>query len=232
MQISDILKRCDHTLLTVDAKWEDVAKLCDEAVAYDTASVCIAPCYVKKAYMYLDGKKPVCTVVGFPNGYSTIKTKAFETRDAIEDGASEIDMVINIGALKAGDKEYLLREIGEVRAACRDALLKVIIETCLLTDDEIAAMCKIVTDVGADYIKTSTGFSSGGATEKDVRLMKSLVGKGVKVKAAGGIRTLEAAEKIIEAGADRIGASRLVKLAQQRLNQTKPQDNNDNGGTK
>ena len=218
MQISDILKRCDHTLLTVDAKWEDVAKLCDEAVAYDTASVCIAPCYVKKAYMYLDGKKPVCTVVGFPNGYSTIKTKAFETRDAIEDGASEIDMV--------------LREIGEVRAACRDALLKVIIETCLLTDDEIAAMCKIVTDAGADYIKTSTGFSSGGATEKDVRLMKSLVGKGVKVKAAGGIRTLEAAEKLIEAGADRIGASRLVKLAQQRLNQTKPQDNNDNGGTK
>ena len=190
MQISDILKRCDHTLLAVDAKWEDVAKLCDEAVAYDTASVCIAPCYVKKAYMYLDGKKPVCTVVGFPNGYSTIKTKAFETRDAIEDGASEIDMVINIGALKAGDKEYLLREIGEVRAACRDALLKVIIETCLLTDDEI------------------------------------------KVKAAGGIRTLEAAEKLIEAGADRIGASRLVKLAQQRLNQTKPQDNNDNGGTK
>ena len=215
MQISDILKRCDHTLLTVDAKWEDVAKLCDEAVAYDTASVCIAPCYVKKAYMYLDGKKPVCTVVGFPNGYSTTAVKAFEAADAVKNGADEIDMVINVGWVKDGRYDQVLAEINEVKKACGGKILKVIIETCLLTEEEKIRMCEVVSASGADFIKTSTGFSTGGATFADVALMKEHMAPGKKIKAAGGIGSLADAEKFLELGADRLGTSRVVKAAKE-----------------
>lgn len=208
----EILKHVDHTLLAQDAAWEDIRQILDDAVAYGTASACIPAAYVRRAADYVDGRLPICTVIGFPNGYSTPQTKVYETRDAVANGASEIDMVIHVGALK--DKRYdeIEEEIRRVHEACQGRILKVIIETCLLAKEEKIAMCGIVTRAGAEYIKTSTGFSSGGATFADVELLKRHVGEGVKVKAAGGIRSFEDAERFLELGADRLGTSRLVKL--------------------
>ena len=208
----EILKYVDHTLLAQDATWEDIRQILDDAVAYGTASACIPAAYVRRAADYVDGRLPICTVIGFPNGYSTAQTKAYEARDAVANGASEIDMVIHVGALK--DKRYdeIEEEIRRVHEACQGRILKVIIETCLLTEEEKIAMCDIVTRAGAEYIKTSTGFSSGGATFADVELLRKHVGEGVKVKAAGGIRSFEDAERFLELGADRLGTSRLVKL--------------------
>lgn len=208
----EILKYVDHTLLAQDATWEDIRQILDDAVAYGTASACIPAAYVRRAADYVDGRLPICTVIGFPNGYSTAQAKAYEARDAVANGASEIDMVIHVGALK--DKRYdeIEEEIRRVHEACQGRILKVIIETCLLTEEEKIAMCDIVTRAGAEYIKTSTGFSSGGATFADVELLKRHVGEGVKVKAAGGIRSFEDAERFLELGADRLGTSRLVKL--------------------
>lgn len=212
MDRMEILKHVDHTLLAQDATWEDIRQILDDAVAYGTASACIPAAYVRRAADYVDGRLPICTVIGFPNGYSTPQTKVYETRDAVANGASEIDMVIHVGALK--DKRYdeIEEEIRRVHEACQGRALKVIIETCLLAEEEKIAMCGIVTRAGAEYIKTSTGFSSGGATFADVELLKRHVGEGVKVKAAGGIRSFEDAERFLELGADRLGTSRLVKL--------------------
>lgn len=212
MDRMEILKHVDHTLLAQDATWEDIRQILDDAVAYGTASACIPAAYVRRAADYVDGRLPICTVIGFPNGYSTPQTKVYETRDAVANGASEIDMVIHVGALK--DKRYdeIEEEIRRVHEACQGRILKVIIETCLLAKEEKIAMCGIVTRAGAEYIKTSTGFSSGGATFADVELLKRHVGEGVKVKAAGGIRSFEDAERFLELGADRLGTSRLVKL--------------------
>ena len=212
MDRMEILKHVDHTLLAQDAAWEDIRQILDDAVAYGTASACIPAAYVRRAADYVDGRLPICTVIGFPNGYSTPQTKVYETRDAVANGASEIDMVIHVGALK--DKRYdeIEEEIRRVHEACQGRALKVIIETCLLAEEEKIAMCGIVTRAGAEYIKTSTGFSSGGATFADVELLKRHVGEGVKVKAAGGIRSFEDAERFLELGADRLGTSRLVKL--------------------
>lgn len=208
----EILKHVDHTLLAQDAAWEDIRQILDDAAAYGTASACIPAAYVRRAADYVDGRLPICTVIGFPNGYSTPQTKVYEARDAVANGASEIDMVIHVGALK--DKRYdeIEEEIRRVHEACQGRILKVIIETCLLAKEEKIAMCGIVTRAGAEYIKTSTGFSSGGATFADVELLKRHVGEGVKVKAAGGIRSFEDAERFLELGADRLGTSRLVKL--------------------
>ncbi len=211
MDVKDILAKCDHTLLAQTATWDEIKAVCDDGVKYGTASVCIPPCYVKQASEYLAGRLPVCTVIGFPNGYNATEVKCFEAWKAVKDGADEIDMVINIGAVKAGDYDYVLQEIREVKAACEGRLLKVIIETCLLTDEEKIKLCGIVTEAGADYIKTSTGFSRGGATREDVALMKANVGPDVKVKAAGGIADLKDAEDFINLGADRLGTSRVVK---------------------
>ena len=212
MDRMEILKHVDHTLLAQDATWEDIRQILDDAVAYGTASACIPAAYVRRAADYVDGRLPICTVIGFPNGYSTAQTKVYETRDAVANGASEIDMVIHVGALK--DKRYdeIEEEIRRVHEACQGRALKVIIETCLLAEEEKIAMCGIVTRAGAEYIKTSTGFSSGGATFADVELLRKHVGEGVKVKAAGGIRSFEDAERFLELGADRLGTSRLVKL--------------------
>ena len=212
MDRMEILKHVDHTLLAQGAAWEDIRQILDDAVAYGTASACIPAAYVRRAADYVDGRLPICTVIGFPNGYSTPQTKVYETRDAVANGASEIDMVIHVGALK--DKRYdeIEEEIRRVHEACQGMILKVIIETCLLAKEEKIAMCGIVTRAGAEYIKTSTGFSSGGATFADVELLKRHVGEGVKVKAAGGIRSFEDAERFLELGADRLGTSRLVKL--------------------
>lgn len=208
----EILKHVDHTLLAQDAAWEDIRQILDDAAAYGTASACIPAAYVRRAADYVDGRLPICTVIGFPNGYSTPQTKVYEARDAVANGASEIDMVIHVGALK--DKRYdeIEEEIRRVHEACQGRILKVIIETCLLAKEEKIAMCGIVTRAGAEYIKTSTGFSSGGATFADVELLKRHVGEGVKVKAAGGIRSFADAERFLELGADRLGTSRLVKL--------------------
>jgi deoxyribose-phosphate aldolase len=211
MDVKDILAKCDHTLLAQTATWDEIKAVCDDGVKYGTASVCIPPCYVKQASEYLAGRLPVCTVIGFPNGYNATEVKCFEAWKAVKDGADEIDMVINIGAVKAGDYDYVLQEIREVKAACEGRLLKVIIETCLLTDEEKIKLCGIVTEAGADYIKTSTGFSRGGATREDVALMKANVGPDVRVKAAGGIADLKDAEDFISLGADRLGTSRVVK---------------------
>ena len=212
MDRMEILSHVDHTLLAQDAAWEDIRQILDDAVAYRTASACIPAAYVKRAADYVEGRLPICTVIGFPNGYSTAQTKAYEARDAVANGASEIDMVIHVGALK--DKRYdeIEEEIRRVHEACQGRILKVIIEPCLLTEEEKIAMCDIVTRAGAEYIKTSTGFSSGGATFADVELLRKHVGEGVKVKAAGGIRSFEDAERFLELGADRLGTSRLVKL--------------------
>lgn len=212
MNANEILKRVDHTLLTQTASWEEIRQICDDAVKYQTASVCIPPSYVKQASEYMQGKMAVCTVIGFPNGYMTTKTKEFETKDAIANGASEIDMVINIGWLKDGKYELIEEEIRILKKACGDHILKVIIETCLLTEEEKIKMCEIVTKAGADYIKTSTGFSSAGATFDDIRLFAEHVGPNVKIKAAGGIASMDDAEKFLDLGADRLGTSRIVKL--------------------
>ena len=212
MELKDILKTVDHTLLTQDATWEDIKQICDDAIKYQTASICIPAAYVKKAVEYVDGKVDVCTVIGFPNGYSTTEVKVFETKNAIENGAKEIDMVININELKNKNYDYVLNEIKEIKEACGDLILKVIIETALLTEEEKVKMCQIVTESGADYIKTSTGFSTGGATLEDIQLFAKNVGENVKIKAAGGIASLEDAENFIQAGASRLGTSRIVKI--------------------
>lgn len=210
--IQDILSVCDHTLLLQTATWEEIKEICDDAMKYKTASVCIPPCYVKKAHEYMGDKMKVCTVIGFPNGNSTTNTKVFETKDAIKNGAEEIDMVINIGMLKAKNYDYILDEIIKIKEACDGKTLKVIIETCLLTDEEKIKMCELVTESGADYIKTSTGFSDYGATFKDVELFAKYVGSDVKIKAAGGISSIDDAKKFIELGACRLGTSRIVKI--------------------
>lgn len=212
MRISTILSKVDHTLLSQTATWDNIKELCDDALKYHTASVCIPPCYVKQAHDYLAGEIPVCTVIGFPNGYSSDKVKAFEARDSILNGADEIDMVINIGLLKAKEYDKVLNEIKLVKSVCGKKLLKVIIEACLLTEEEKIKMCELVSESGADFIKTSTGFSSGGATFDDVRLMKLHIKPNVKLKAAGGISSLSDAEEFIRLGADRLGTSRIVKI--------------------
>lgn len=212
MEVENILKMVDHTLLLQTSTWEEIKQICDDAMKYGTASVCIPPCYVKQAAEYMGDKMTVCTVIGFPNGNCTTATKVFETKDAIADGAKEIDMVINVGQLKAKNYDYVLNEIKEIKAACGDKILKVIIETCLLTDEEKIKMCEIVTESGADFIKTSTGFSTAGATFDDVELFAKHVGKNVKIKAAGGISSLADAEKFMELGAERLGTSRIVKI--------------------
>ena len=210
--MKEILKHVDHTLLLQGATWEEIKQICDDAMKYETASVCIAPSYVKQAAEYMGDKMAVCTVIGFPNGYMTTKAKEFETKDALENGASEIDMVINIGWLK--DKKYDLieNEIRALKAVCKDKILKVIIETCFLTDEEKIKMCEIVTNAGADYIKTSTGFGGAGATFDDIKLFSQHIGSNVKMKAAGGISSMEDAEKFLELGADRLGTSRIIKI--------------------
>ena len=213
MNKQEILSRVDHTILTPTATWEQVKAVCDEGLEYGTASVCIPPRYVKKAADHLGNRLKVCTVIGFPNGYSTPEVKVFETEDAIRNGADEIDMVINLGLAKAGDWEGVLQEIRAVKQACRGRILKVIVEACQLTQEEKIAMCRVVSMSGADFIKTSTGFSTGGATVEDVKLFKTHIGPDIRIKAAGGIRTFEQAQAMIEAGADRIGASALVALA-------------------
>ena len=208
----NILSKVDHTLLTQTATWDDIKKILDDAVKYETASACIPASYVKQAKEYVGDKLPICTVIGFPNGYSTTAVKVFETKDAIENGADEIDMVINIGLVK--DKKYDLveEEIRKIHEACSGKILKVIIETCLLTEEEKIKMCEAVTNAGAEYIKTSTGFSTSGATFEDVALMKKYVGPNVKIKAAGGISSFADAEKFMELGADRLGTSRIIKI--------------------
>lgn len=212
MDNKEILKHVHHTLLAQGATWDEIRKICDDAIEYGTASVCIPPSYVKQAKEYVGDKMAVCTVIGFPNGYSTTKTKEFETKDALANGADEIDMVINIGWVK--DKKYDLveEEIRTLKAACKDKILKVIIETCLLTEEEKIRMCEAVTKAGADYIKTSTGFSTAGATFEDIKLFSGHIGPDVKMKAAGGISSLADAERFLELGADRLGTSRIVKL--------------------
>ena len=213
MNKTEIFSRVDHTLLAQTATWPEIKVICDDAITYGTASVCIPPSFVKEASAYVQGKIAICTVIGFPNGYNTTAVKAFETQDAINNGADEIDMVINIGDLKAGKTDKLLEEIKTLKQICGDRILKVIIETCLLTDEEKITMCKIVTEAGADYIKTSTGFSKGGATFADIELFSKNIGPGVKMKAAGGISSMEDAEKFVELGAERLGTSRIVKIA-------------------
>ena len=212
MDRKEILKRVDHTLLAQNATWEEIRQILDDGLKYETASACIPAAYVKQAAQYVDGKLPICTVIGFPHGYHTTAVKVFETKDAIANGASEIDMVINIGFVK--DKRYdeVEDEIRQVHDACEGKILKVIIETCLLTDEEKIKMCEIVTNAGAEYIKTSTGFSTAGATFEDVALMKKHVGPNVHIKAAGGISSFADAEEFIRLGADRLGTSRLVKI--------------------
>ena len=212
MEQREILAIVDHTLLLQTATWEEIKAICDDGMKYETASVCIPTCYVKQAKEYMGDKCKVCTVIGFPNGNYTTETKVFETKDALENGADEIDMVINVGMLKAGEYDYVLNEIKAIKEACGDHILKVIIETCLLTDDEKIKMCEIVTASGADFIKTSTGFSTAGATFADVELFAKHVGPNVKIKAAGGISSMEDAEKFMELGATRLGTSRIVKI--------------------
>lgn len=211
MDIKEILSKCDHTLLGQTATWQDIKAICDDGVKYSTASVCIPPCYVKKAKEYVGDSLKICTVIGFPNGYNTTAVKVYETTDAISNGADEIDMVINIGALKEGLYDFVRDEIAQIKKACGSKILKVIVETCLLTEEEIKVTCRLVTEAGADYIKTSTGFSTAGATLKDVEIMVKNVGKGVLVKAAGGIKDLKDAEDFINIGASRLGTSRVVK---------------------
>lgn len=212
MNVNEILKHVDHTLLLQGATWEEIRQICDDGIKYQTASVCIPPCYVKPASEYVQGKVTICTVIGFPNGNMTTKTKEFETKDAIENGADEIDMVINIGWLKDRKYQDVEQEIRILKQACGNKVLKVIIETCLLTEEEKIKMCELVTNAGADYIKTSTGFSTGGATFEDIRLFAEHVGKNVKIKAAGGISSMDDAEKFLALGADRLGTSRIVKI--------------------
>ena len=211
MELKDILSRCDHTLLAQTATWDEIRALCDDGMKYGCASVCIPASYVAQAAEYVAGKLPICTVIGFPNGYSTTKTKCFEASDAVENGADEIDMVINIGWVKDGLYEQVLDEIKAIKEHCGGKLLKVIIETCMLTDAEKIELCRVVSESGADYIKTSTGFGGGGATREDVALFKAHVAPHVKIKAAGGIADLNDARDFIALGADRLGTSRIVK---------------------
>lgn len=212
MSKNTVLKHVDHTLLLQTATWDEIRQICDDAIKYQTASVCIPPCYVKQAYEYMEGRMAVCTVIGFPNGNTTTGTKEFETKEAIANGASEIDMVINIGWLKEKKYDLIEEEIRTLKEACGGRILKVIIETCLLTDEEKVKMCQIVTDAGADYIKTSTGFSNAGATFDDIALFAKHIGPSVKMKAAGGISSMEDAEKFLSLGADRLGTSRIIKI--------------------
>lgn len=213
MDKNEILGKVDHTLLSQTATWEEIKQICDDAVRFGVASVCIPPSYVRAVKEYLDDRMVVCTVIGFPNGYNSTAVKVFETKKAIEDGADEIDMVINIGWLKDKRYDLLTDEIKQIKAVCGNRILKVIIETCLLDEEEKIRMCRIVTEAGADFIKTSTGFSKAGATFEDVALFARHVGKDVKIKAAGGISSFDDAAKFIELGASRLGTSRLVKLA-------------------
>ena len=213
MTYQDVLSKVDHTVLKQTATWADIQKLCDDAVKYQTASICIPPAYVKQAAEYLDGRIPVCTVIGFPNGSNTTESKAFEVRDAVKNGAEELDMVVNIGWVKDGKYEDVLREINCLKEACDGKLLKVIIETCLLTKDEIVSLCDVVSRSDADFIKSSTGFSTAGATFEDVELMVKHMTNGKKVKAAGGISGFEDGKRFIELGAQRLGTSRLVAQA-------------------
>ena len=214
LDVKNILSKCDHTLLGQTATWEQIKKICDDGMKYETASVCIPPSYVQQAKQYVGDKLKICTVIGFPNGYNTTAVKVFETQQAILEGADEIDMVINIGWLKNKWDTQVRDELSAIKAACGEKVLKVIIETCLLTEDEKLRMCKLVTEAGADYIKTSTGFSKAGATLDDVKLMRANVGADVKVKAAGGISGLDDAQAFLDNGADRLGTSRVVKAVQ------------------
>ena len=213
MEIKEILKHCDHTLLTQTATWADIKGICDDGMKYSTASVCIPASFVAQAKSYVGEKLAICTVIGFPNGYATTNSKCYMACDAVTNGADEVDMVANIGWIKEGRWEDITQEIRQIKAHCQGKILKVIIETCLLTDEEKIAMCKCVTDAGADFIKTSTGFSTGGATFADVELFAKHVGPNVQIKAAGGISSLEDAEKFLALGATRLGTSRVVKLA-------------------
>ncbi len=213
MELKEILAKCDHTLLAQTATWDEIRAICDDGIRYQTASVCIPAAYVRQAKEYVGTRLAICTVIGFPNGYSTTAVKCLEAADAVKNGADEIDMVINIGWVKDGKYDSVLSEIRAVKDACQGRLLKVIIETCLLTDAEKIELCRVVTESGADYIKTSTGFSKAGATFHDVELFAQHVGPNVKIKAAGGISSLEDAEKFITLGASRLGTSRVVKLA-------------------
>ena len=212
MERKEVLKYVDHTLLSQTAAWAEIRQILDDAMHYGTASACIPAAYVKQAAEYVEGKLPICTVIGFPNGYNTTAVKVFETKDAIANGAEEIDMVINLGHLKDKRYEEIEEEIRQIHQACDGKILKVIIETCLLTEEEKIKMCEIVTNAGAEYIKTSTGFSTGGATFEDVELMRKHIGSEVKVKAAGGISSFDDAEKFISLGAERLGTSRLIKI--------------------
>ena len=212
MAAKDVLKHVDHTLLTTTATWDEIKVILDDGISYGVASACIPPSYVKQAAEYVEGKLAICTVIGFPNGYMTTAVKEFETKDAIANGAAEIDMVINIGWLKDKKYDLLEEEIRTLKAACGDKILKVIIETCVLTDEEKVKMCEIVTAAGADYIKTSTGFSTAGATFADIELFAKNIGPAVKMKAAGGIASMDDADKFIELGADRLGTSRIIKI--------------------
>ena len=213
MELSEILSKCDHTLLSQTATWAEIKSICDDGMKYHTASVCIPASYVRQAKEYVGEKLAICTVIGFPNGYDTTAAKCFMATDAVDNGADEVDMVINLGWVKDGRYDAVEREISAIKKACKGKLLKVIIETCLLTDEEKVEMCHVVTRSGADYIKTSTGFSKAGATFHDVELFAANVGPNVKIKAAGGISSLEDAEKFIALGASRLGTSRIVKLA-------------------
>ena len=208
-----IFEKVDHTLLTQTATWKEIQQICDDAVTYQTASVCIPPAYVKQAKEYLGNKIPVCTVIGFPNGYHTTAVKVFEAEDAIQNGADEIDMVIHLGWVKDRKYDCIKEEICALKAVCKEKVLKVIIETCLLTEEEKVKLCQVVTEAGADFIKTSTGFSKAGATFEDIALFAKNIGPEVKIKAAGGISSFEDAERFIELGASRLGTSRIVKLA-------------------
>ena len=218
MELKTILSKCDHTLLAQTATWPEIKAVCDDGMKFHTASVCIPASFVKQAKDYVGENLPICTVIGFPNGYDTTAAKCFMASDAVAGGADEVDMVINIGWAKEGKWDDITKEIAAIKKACKGKLLKVIIETCLLTDEEKIALCKCVSDSGADYIKTSTGFSKAGATFADVALFKKHVAPHVKIKAAGGISSLEDAEKFIELGADRLGTSRIVKIAKGREN--------------
>jgi len=220
MELSEILRHCDHTLLSTTATWKDIQALCDDGIRFQTASVCIPASFVAKAKEYVGDKLPICTVIGFPNGYDTTAAKCFMAYDAVSHGADEVDMVINIGWAKEGLWEQLESEISQVKAHCCGKILKVIIETCLLTTEEKIRLCQAVTNAGADYIKTSTGFSTAGATFEDVALFARHVGKNVKIKAAGGIGSIADAEEFIRLGADRLGTSRLVKIAKAEKNES------------
>ena len=212
MDIKDILSKVDHTLLNPKATWEEIKNICDDGMKYSTASVCIPPSFVKRAKEYVGNRLKICTVIGFPNGYNTAEVKIFETENAIENGADEIDMVINLGDLMDKNYDNILSEITKIKSVCGERVLKVIIETCLLREEQKIKMCEIVTKSGADFIKTSTGFSTGGATFEDIELFAKYVGENVKIKAAGGISSIADAEKFISLGADRLGTSRIVKI--------------------